>query len=59
MNELAARRPPVVVARRRRCRDSTRGAPRNKGIRYPADPPSKQIVAVEIIATVHARRARR
>src|SRR3954451_15795484 len=38
---------PVVVGRRRRCRGSTPAAPRNKGIRYPADPPTvEEIVAV-------------
>ena len=40
--------PPVVVVRRRRCRDSTPAARRaTRALRYPADPPSvEEIVAV-------------
>jgi hypothetical protein len=49
---------PVLAAGRRRSPATMPGyhagrPPRNKGLRYPADPPTVE----EIIATVHARRA--
>src|SRR4051794_24251035 len=50
------------VARRRRCRDTTRARPpRNKGLRYPADPPTvEEIVSVMRTAgeSIYGRRAR-
>jgi hypothetical protein len=54
--------PPAAVAHRRRCRSSMLVAPpRNKGICYPADPPTvEEIVAVMRHAgdRVHGRRLR-
>ena len=54
--------PPAVVAHPPRCRSSTPGrAPRNKGMRYPADPPTiEEIVTVMRHAgdRVHGRRLR-
>ena len=54
--------PLVVVVRRPRCRDFTRdGRTRNKGVRYPADPPTvEEIVAVMRSAgdTAYGRRLR-
>jgi site-specific recombinase XerD len=44
--------PPVGDARPRRCRATTPDAPHNKGLRYPADPPTVE----EIIAMMRQTR---
>src|SRR5215218_1365426 len=53
--------PPAAVAHPPRCRTSMRRPPRDKGMRYPADPPTiEEIVAVMRHAGdgVHGRRLR-
>jgi len=51
--------PLGVVARQRRCRATTLDDRRNKGLRYPADPPTVQeIIAVMREAGTDRHRAR-
>jgi integrase len=52
---------PVVVVRRRRCRDHAGCPPRNKGRRYPADPPKIEAIVAVIRQAgdgMHGRRMR-